>query len=178
MISRQRGAAMLAIVVMMASVLAVAAAATMRRAAVRQRGLEAEHQNLGMAAAALKAYAFAQRCANPAQPLTALLPCPDGAGTEGVSASSCAVNVQGWLPWKTLGLPPMKDRSGTCLWYERQGLAARVIVAGGALSGQNRAAAAGRQVCGGNLAASNYLDAQDVSLPLALDVPAMVARCP
>jgi hypothetical protein len=155
----------------------VAGAASLRRAAARQRGVEQEQQNLAMAATALKAFAFARHCANPAQPLAALLPCPDGAAQEGVAATTCGT-VPGWLPWKTLGLPPLKDRSGTCLWYEPQGLTARVIAPGAALAGQNRAAASGRQICGGNRTVSNYVDSADVSHPLALDVTTMLARCP
>jgi len=50
------------------------------------------------------------------------LPCPETFknGSEGNSAGSCGddnVNTIGWLPWKSLGLPPLKDDSGTCLLY-------------------------------------------------------------
>lgn len=49
------------------------------------------------------------------------LPCPDGGTSEGVSeTASCGTQYQsylGRLPWKTLGIEPVKDGSGNCLWY-------------------------------------------------------------
>ena len=49
------------------------------------------------------------------------LPCPQawgdvGSANEGRAAALCA-NPVGWLPWRTLGLPPMLDASGRQLWY-------------------------------------------------------------
>lgn len=53
------------------------------------------------------------------------LPCPDtGGGTEGKETSPCGtkgVTVIGQLPWSTLGLPPLKDADGNCLWYAVSG---------------------------------------------------------
>jgi hypothetical protein len=54
------------------------------------------------------------------------LPCPDvdGAATEGSAELICGatdVTVIGRLPWKTLGLPPLRDGSGECLWYAVSG---------------------------------------------------------
>jgi len=51
--------------------------------------------------------------------LMGFLPCPEGA-TEGSSAGTCGAQYQsamGRLPWKTLGIDPLKDGSGSCLWY-------------------------------------------------------------
>ena len=51
------------------------------------------------------------------------LPCPDryapGDANEGTAASACATaNLRiGRLPWKTLGLPDLRDASGERLWY-------------------------------------------------------------
>ena len=49
------------------------------------------------------------------------LPCPDNTSSaEGVASTSCGVKFQsnlGRLPWKTLGISPVKDGSGNCLWY-------------------------------------------------------------
>jgi hypothetical protein len=175
---RQRGAVLLAVVIVMASVLSVAAVVTLRRAAARQPVQMAEQLRLAQAADALRAHALMRRCQNPALPMSQLLPCPDGAGTEGVAAAACAVGAQGWLSWRTLGLPPLRDSSGTCLWYEYQGTSARVIAAGGARPGQGRAAAAGRPVCGGNLTASSYVDPQDTAQTVVLDVALIASRCP
>jgi len=47
------------------------------------------------------------------------LPCPDFDG-DGDADSPCNGASQtsiGWLPWRTLGIPPLRDHSGTCLWY-------------------------------------------------------------
>ena len=52
------------------------------------------------------------------------LPCPDRNGTGGIngegSAETCGnqnVSAVGRLPWKTLGLPALRDGHGDCLWY-------------------------------------------------------------
>ncbi|THB70969.1 MAG: hypothetical protein D6B28_07935 [Gammaproteobacteria bacterium] len=57
------------------------------------------------------------------------LPCPDtaaGAGLDdGEQHSGCLSshrNSIGHLPWRTLGLPPLLDSSGECLWYVATGL--------------------------------------------------------
>lgn len=53
------------------------------------------------------------------------LPCPDkGTGTEGNEPGSCSgkgISAIGRLPWKTLGLPPLRDGAGECLWYAVSG---------------------------------------------------------
>lgn len=52
------------------------------------------------------------------------LPCPDISGTAGAtgegSSDTCGsqdVSTIGRLPWKTLGLEPLRDGYGECLWY-------------------------------------------------------------
>ncbi len=56
------------------------------------------------------------------------LPCPDidetGAITEGGSHGTCGSRYEnsiGRLPWKTLGITPLKDSAGECLWYAVSG---------------------------------------------------------
>ncbi|OGT13922.1 MAG: hypothetical protein A3F73_13980 [Gallionellales bacterium RIFCSPLOWO2_12_FULL_59_22] len=57
------------------------------------------------------------------------LPCPDIDGSasgnlEGSSELSCGgknVSSNGKLPWKTLGLPTLRDGHGECLWYAVSG---------------------------------------------------------
>lgn len=45
------------------------------------------------------------------------LPCPDQDG-DGLEESPCGTaSVEGWLPWMSLGLAPLRDASGTCLRY-------------------------------------------------------------
>jgi hypothetical protein len=54
------------------------------------------------------------------------LPCPDmddddaTSWEEGVSHGNCGVRYEsqlGRFPWRTLGLPPLYDGTGECLWY-------------------------------------------------------------
>ena len=57
------------------------------------------------------------------------LPCPDPNGTgsgitkEGSSETCTGTNIStlGRLPWKTLGLQPLLDGNGECLWYAVSG---------------------------------------------------------
>lgn len=45
------------------------------------------------------------------------LPCPDTDG-DGLEETPCGTAAAtGWLPWQTLGLPPLKDASGYCFRY-------------------------------------------------------------
>ncbi len=45
------------------------------------------------------------------------LPCPDLDG-DGLEETPCGTSsAEGWLPWQTLGLPPLRDASATCLRY-------------------------------------------------------------
>lgn len=61
---------------------------------------------------------------SPPNPRPGELPCPnrttltDGtpSGIATAPCSSLATRI-GWLPWKTLGLPPLRDGSGEYLWY-------------------------------------------------------------
>ncbi len=51
------------------------------------------------------------------------LPCPDsnGDGSAELSCSRGGYSVIGHFPWRTLGLPPLRDGSGECLWYAVSG---------------------------------------------------------
>ena len=51
------------------------------------------------------------------------LPCPD-MNNDGLAEPSCGtanVSVIGRLPWRTLGLPAVRDSGGECLWYAISG---------------------------------------------------------
>lgn len=174
----QRGAALLALLTVLVTSLAIFGAVTLRRMATRDSTVMAERRSIALAAESLRGYAFRQRCLNTALPNTNLLPCPDSGAVEGTAVGSCPGPSSGWLPWVSLGLPPLRDSSGTCLWYERQGVTARVIAAGGATAGQNRTSLPARTVCGGNHTATNYLDVADTAQSLTLDIPQILARCP
>ncbi|WP_411881724.1 hypothetical protein [Polaromonas sp. YR568] len=67
---------------------------------------------------------------DPAKVLTqkTRLPCPDkdgdGAADTAPDSSHCGITRQpeiGLLPWKTLGLAPLRDADGECLWYAVSG---------------------------------------------------------
>ena len=50
------------------------------------------------------------------------LPCPEapayiGTANEGIAAGNCTLPAVGRLPWRTLGLPQLRDASGEPLWY-------------------------------------------------------------
>jgi hypothetical protein len=50
------------------------------------------------------------------QPRPGDLPCPD-TNNDGSADSPCNTQALGRLPWKTLGLPKLRDGSGETLWY-------------------------------------------------------------
>ena len=59
----------------------------------------------------------ASRASNANTQFTAL-PCPDtnNDGNSNNGSGSC-VSYIGWLPWSDLGIPPLSDGYGQCLWY-------------------------------------------------------------
>ncbi|MEO8313673.1 MAG: hypothetical protein ABI645_02665 [Pseudomonadota bacterium] len=176
--TQQCGASLLILLTLLTLVVASASIAVLKRAASPAPRRQAEWKSMRQAAEALRGEAMRRRCASPGMAIDILLPCPDSGSSEGQSVASCPGLSRGWLPWRTLGLPPARDSSGTCFWYERQGNGARIIAAGAAASGQDRTAAAGRLVCGGNTNAANYVDAGDAALALNIDATALAARCP
>ena len=125
----QRGAALiilLAIIVLAVSWLLVSSAGT---ALNTQAAASREHnaQVLNLAKQALVGY-VAHRVNYPAAPLASRephpgrLPCPEapgniGTANEGVAASFCSLPAVGRLPWKTLGIDPLRDAANELLWY-------------------------------------------------------------
>jgi hypothetical protein len=177
-VKRQRGAALLAVFAVLLAVTAVTAAATLRQAATPYARDATERRALVLARDALWGHAQAQHCLAPLRPIDTLLACPDSVAAEGVAAPACAGTSRGWLPWRTLELPPLRDRSGACLWIERNGATVRIIAPGAAGPGQSRVADPSRLVCSGNFNAANYLDATDPALTLTLEAGALAAVCP
>jgi hypothetical protein len=176
--SRERGAALLALMAVVVTAATIAGAVTLQRMASHAPTQQNEGRALALAAEALRGEAFRRRCLDTTIPLPNLLPCPDAAGVEGIAGANCAGLTQGWLPWRTLGLPPLRDSSGTCLWYERNGTTARVIAAGAPAAGQTRASLGSRPICGGNNTPANYVSAGDRAVAVNLDTALMTARCP
>lgn len=145
------------------------------------RDAAASAETLAVAVNALAGHARAQRCTLGTGAVLDHLPCPNTGAPEGVAAASCPGTVRGRLPWRTLGLPPLRDAAGECLWYERSATGARVIAPGAALAGQTRASAAGAAVCGGHYNAADYLEAaggNDTALPVPAAALALPAGCP
>ena len=174
---RQRGVALLLLVAVLFAISAATALAALRPLARRDAAEAAQQRALALARDALRGQAFQRRCADPARPLAELLACPEGA-VEGDAAASCPGASRGWLPWRTLGLPPLRDASGTCLWIERDGLALRVVAPGAPTGAQLRNADPARSVCPGGHDPAQYLDAGDAAATLAIDPAELAAACP
>ncbi|HQU88162.1 hypothetical protein [Denitromonas sp.] len=91
-------------------------------AAQRQRTTTAA---LAQARAALLGYAQSYHLTHPGQSV-GYLPCPDidSAASDGSAAPVCGSQDHfaiGRLPYRTLGLPPLRDGYGECLWYAVSG---------------------------------------------------------
>jgi len=81
---------------------------------------------LNQAKQALIAYAINSENIGGSAPRPGDLPCPDtdapGSGSNyGYEEATCAAGALGRLPWKTLGLPELKDSVGEPLWYSVSG---------------------------------------------------------
>ncbi len=77
---------------------------------------------LAEAKAALIGYALTYSEQHPGQP-QGFLPCPDTDG-NGMPNPPCGTSSQsfiGRLPWQILGIPPLRDGTGDCLWYAVSG---------------------------------------------------------
>lgn len=118
--NRQTGAALLAFALLLVvSFSAVLLAMVSKQRSIGERA-SANAAAFQRASDALLGYALAypEITGNP-DTLPGRLPCPDFDG-DGDADSPCNGASQssiGWLPWRTLGIPPLRDHSGTCLWY-------------------------------------------------------------
>lgn len=123
----QRGSALLVLFL----VLGIAAAALLVSALTRQSNrIESDTRTvntLAQARDALIGYAANYRTVSPNDVL-GYLPLPDvgtspneGEAAGTVAGSTVDSNLIGRLPWKTLGLPDIRDGSGGCLWYAVSG---------------------------------------------------------
>lgn len=119
----QRGAAlilmMLAVIVATSTVLLV----NLNGDDLRTRQLSETRAVLALARESLVEYALVNPDVNPTRAHS--LPCPDIDETGGFAdgeahTSACGapgVTVIGRLPWRTLGIPALKDSASACLWY-------------------------------------------------------------
>ncbi len=121
--AKQRGAALMVMLVIM-----VMGALTFLVGSLSKPGMQIERDKitanaLAQAKDTLIGYAITYGDTHTGQ-VHGYLPCPDPNGTAGAngegSSETCGnknVSVVGRLPWKTLGLPPLRDGNGECLWY-------------------------------------------------------------
>ena len=108
----------------------VSAAVTFYRPASQFQGAsEREADVFSGVKAALIGYAARQgvfRCTDPGNAAACVaqlessrlgeFPCPD-VNNDGIAEPACPVTRLGRVPWRTLGIPEPKDRSGETLWY-------------------------------------------------------------
>ncbi|MEL7185564.1 MAG: hypothetical protein AAFN50_03875 [Pseudomonadota bacterium] len=125
--AKQRGAALLLfmLVIIVATATILVSGASRDRHAIRQQ--TDTRAKLEVAREALLDYATLRVDAGDG--LAAALPCPDidnsGGFDDGeahdTACGAAGVTVIGRLPWKTLGVPALKDTGAACLWYAVSG---------------------------------------------------------
>ena len=112
---RQKGAALILLVFMMALILTTYAIRTTTGVEYKtERDLKTSKAQVEAKAALL---GWSVRQSNPGQ-----LPCPEdtsviGAAMEGRAKTSCTLPAIGRLPWKTLGIGDIRDGNNEKLWY-------------------------------------------------------------
>ncbi len=129
--ARQHGAALLILLALVSVALTYAVVAGLNRSAAGMAQERAQKTTTALAQAKEALIAYAVTYADDpshAKRIPGYLPCPEIAaeiGKEGVAKSpSCdgpLVSQLGRLPWRTLGLGPVTDGSGECLWYAVSG---------------------------------------------------------
>jgi len=118
--SKQRGAALMVMLVIMVMGAATFLVSSLSLSALKNKRQENTAAALAQAKEALIGYA-ASRTDGATNPRPGELPCPDtnapGSANYGTQASSCVAGAIGRLPWKTLGIEELKDGYGETLWY-------------------------------------------------------------
>lgn len=125
---RQSGAALLAMAAALGLVLVLVLVGLAGNLDQRNEMDRRTAAALAQAKEALIGYAAKYRDNFPGE-VFGYLPCPDivASGNEGVhdtgdaGCTSRDVTVIGRLPWRTLGLPPLRDGDAECLWYAVSG---------------------------------------------------------
>lgn len=126
-LKRQHGAALLIILTIIGIGAAVMLVSALNNASIRNERDRITADALAKAKDALIGYAVTYRDSHPNN-VFGYLPCPDvnndGNADANQGSTQCAgkdIPVVGRLPWKTLGLPPLHDGAGECLWYAVSG---------------------------------------------------------
>ena len=125
--ARQRGAALMLMLVIVVMGIAAALVGSLSTTALKNARQEKTSVALAQAKEALIGYAitYGDKPDHIGQ-VHGYLPCPDidasnGEGSSKLSCGSKNVSSIGRLPWKTLGLPALRDGDGECLWYAVSG---------------------------------------------------------
>ena len=115
--SRQRGVAAVILIALFSVILIGVLLSSLAGKSSQNQADEKSFPALAQAQAALIAYA----ASHPTLP--GRLPCPDidNDGLEDAPCGAAGANQLGRLPWKTLGIPDLRDGSGECLWYAVSG---------------------------------------------------------
>ena len=115
--TRQRGAALLILLIMLMGGLAVALTQHGGVVLREQQRTQASLQALQTAKLALLAWSITHAdTGGAANARPGELPCPDY-DNDGLEDANCAAGLPGRLPWRTLGTEPLRDSSGELLWY-------------------------------------------------------------
>ncbi len=129
--NRQRGAVLLVGLIILMTAMAAALVSMFSQKMGNARREQQTADSLAQAKQALLGYAFSQALSSGCAfncPRPGDLPCPDThslgspkEGTPGNNADVCVnnANLIGRLPWRTLGLPDLRDGWGERLWYAR-----------------------------------------------------------
>lgn len=124
---RQHGAALMVMLVILILGVSTALVGTLSSSALQNTRQESSAVALAQAKDALIGYAITYGDINSGK-AHGYLPCPDtdndGSINSNQSPTQCAVKnipVVGRLPWKSLGLPPLRGGHGECLWYAVSG---------------------------------------------------------
>jgi hypothetical protein len=120
-IQQQRGVFLLALMAMFGLVLLASLVASLPDKKPQTQAQEITAQALAQAKQALIGYAVSYAEAHPGYS-PGYLPCPDmnGDGSANTSGYGCGItghNAIGRLPWRTLGITPLRDGDGELLWY-------------------------------------------------------------
>ena len=116
--ARTRGAALIVLMALLTMGVLYFLTVQLEALSLYQKESKGESDSLAQAREALLAYTATYRDTHPDE-VFGYLPCPDAVG-NGQAAASCGSAGDasiGLLPYKTLGLPDLRDSSGVCLWY-------------------------------------------------------------
>src|SRR3989338_6736038 len=123
--SKQLGAALMVMLVIMVMGIAAMLINSLGATRLKNARREITRNALAQAKDALIGYAITYGDTHSGE-VHGYLPCPDtdasnGEGSSKLSCGSKNTSVVGRLPWRSLGLAPLRDGNGECLWYAVSG---------------------------------------------------------